>query len=258
MSGFLANNITYNIQAENEISIMLTYFNREFLFNVIKDRIRDAFKYDPNNNPNIVASFENYFKQLKEIYPNGLQEIEATRIDTYRQVIEILCTSFDLSFSAEDDADLYSIAYYMYDFLVGNFRNNIVAFFSNYIVKERNSLYEMYELSQYRKNKDNSTSYNKRIYKNSKLAIINANLEYVIDSICVNDIDYITILNNVYADKNIVRFLMSVMVPNTDLFKTLYVPAVQSVTLRPFLLTYIRLEIQRQSTSEDINILNLK
>ena len=56
MSGFLANNITYNIQAENEISIMLTYFNREFLFNVIKDRIRDAFKYDPNNNPNIVAS----------------------------------------------------------------------------------------------------------------------------------------------------------------------------------------------------------
>lgn len=259
MSGFIANSNTYNICTENEISVILSHFSPDYVFNIIRDNINQRFKYNQLSMPNIVTSFEQHFKQLKVIYTDSqaLAEIENTRIETYKEIISILCSEFQFKFNYEEIQDYYSAAYYLYSFLVSDFSQNIVAFFSNFVLRERNSLYESLKLNDLKKSKDNSTIYNKKIFKNTKVAIINANLEYVVDNICVFDIPMSVLLNNVYQDKNIVKFLEYSISPVHDFFKFIYVPIIQS-TLKPVLLTDIRLDIQRQSISEDINITNIK
>lgn len=259
MSNFLANNNMYNICTENEISVILSHFNPEYVFNIIRDNISQRFRYSQLRMPNIVVSFENYFKQLKTIYTDidQIREIEDTRISTYREIISILSNNFHFKFNYDEIQDYYSAAFYLYSFLVSDFSNNLITFFSNFILKERNNIYESFKLNDLKKNKDNSTIYNKKIYKNNKVAIINANLDFVIDNICVFDITMSDILNSIYADKSIVKFLETSILPIQDFFKTVYVPIIQS-NLKPMILTDIRLNIQAQSMSEDINIMNLK
>ena len=82
------------------------------------------------------------------------------------------------------------------------------------------------------------------LQKNIKLAIINANLEYVIDNICAFDMPFEMVLQNVYQDKNIIDFILSIVSPIDDFFKSAYVSALKSEN-RINILTNIRFEIQR-------------
>jgi hypothetical protein len=253
MSYFAGSN-TYNVCVETEISNILSHFNTQFIFDVIKDNINNRTSYIQMLNGNIPASFEQYFKQIKMRYTGDIQTIDQVRIDTYREIIKILCNECKLQYIESQIQDYYSAAYYLYDFLVANFTNNLVGFFANYIIKEKNGLYDSLKLNEYKKNKDSSTSYSKKIYKNIKLAIINSNLDYVIDNICVFDISFQNILSTVYFDKNVIKYIESIVTPLNDFFKMYYVSLIQS-NLRPILLTNIRLEIQKLSVFEDINII---
>lgn len=257
MSGFIASS-SYNITTENEISVILSHFNSQFILDIIRDNINQKYNFYQMNMPNIVNSFENYFKQLKMIYdnPTDVNKIEDIRIETYKEILDILGTEYGFEINHELIQDYYSITYYLYDFLVSGFNNTMVNFFTNYIIKEKNTLYEYLQLNELKKNKDISTIYNKKVYKNAKIAIINANLEYVIDSLCGFDIQFSNILNIVYQDKNMIKFIESIVAPRLDFFKLAYVRMLQS-PIRPIILTNIRIEISRQSMIEDVSIKNI-
>jgi len=272
MGIMISNPNSYNISLEGEVSDILSHFNSDFVFDIIKDNINNRFNYFQLAMVNIPASFEARFKTAKLQFPENVDQIEEIRIDTYNQILNILANNFNVQINYNNITDVYSAAYYLYDFLVSNFSNNLVSFFANYIVKEKNSLYEgfanyivkeknsLYEglqLARFKKSKDSSTIYAKKLYKNPKLAIINANLDYVIDNICAFDISFYTILNTIYQDKNIIKYLSDICLPIYDFFKTTYASLLQS-QYRPILLTNIRLEIQRLSINEDIDITNIK
>jgi len=242
-----ANLNSYNIGLEGEVSDILSHFNSDFIFDIIKDNINSRCGFFTTTMVNIPASFEARFKQAKATFPENSVQIEAVRLETYNQIL----------INGNNITDPYSAAYYLYDFLVSNFSNNLVTFFSNYIVKEKNSLYESLHLADYKKNKDSSTIYSKKLYKNSKLAIINANIDYVIANICVFDIPFYNILSMIYQDKNIIKYLNDICVPINDFFRYTYGPLIQG-QLRPTLLTNIRLQIQSLSIDEDIDISNVK
>lgn len=253
MSGFIASN-SYNITTENEISVILSHFDSQFILDVIRDNINQKFNIYQMNMPNVVNSFENYFKQLKMTYTNQdhINEIENVRIETYREIIEILAHEYGLEVNYDNIQDYYSIAYYLYEFLVSGFNEALVNFFTNYIMKEKNTLYDLLQLNDLKKNKDTTTIYNKKLYKNIKLAIINANLGYVMESLYGFDIEFSHILNVVYQDKNIVKFIESIVSPKFDFYKLAYVRMLQS-QVGPILLTNIRIEINKQSINEEMN-----
>ena len=245
MSGFIASNIEYNITTETEVAEILSHFNSEYILNVIKDNILRKQNFYPMNPPNIVMAYDTNFKLLQNNYPEKNMDIENVRIETYKEIIEILCQEYQLQFN-DIDQDYYSTAFYLYSFLLSEFSSGLISFFANFIIKEKNSIYDSIGLADMKKNKDISTVYSKKIYKNTKLAIINANLEYVVDNICAYDISLNTILSNIYFDKNIVKHIESVIIPIYDFFKTVYVPVVQS-EIKSLLLTNIRFQIQRMS-----------
>ena len=251
MSGFIANSSEYNISTENEISVVLSHFNSEFVFDIITNNLQRK-NYNSIPAPNVVDSIENNFKIIKENYKYELQQIEGVRIQTYKEIIKTICDAYNIKFNDEIDVDYFSAAHYIYDFLIANFSTYLVSFFANFIYKERNSIFESMNLNSMKKSKDSSTIYGKKMYKDIKIAVINANLEYVVNNICSYDISLSTILSFVYPDKNIVNYLNNVLLPIQDFYKYHYA-SIFNTDIKSIILTNIRLTLHTMAINVDQN-----
>lgn len=255
MTTFIGNSV-YDIVAENEMLSVLSHFDTDYIFNMIKDMSTKKYESCKYTMPNVSEIYEQYFKMLKEQATSSedMESISSVREKTYIEIINILCREHHLYCNEHlEPENYYTMAYYLYDLLISQYRKHIVTFFSNFILKEKNNLYESLDLARFKKNKDSSTIYNKKIFKNSKLVVIASNLEYVINNICVFDLDFETILNTIYADKTIVNFLTSNVSPLGDFFKNTFTLAMKS-SIRPIILTDIRLYISREVVEDDVNI----
>ena len=246
---------TNQIVSEANLSSVLSHFNTELIFDIVDDNINNKFNNFQVMIPNIVGSYEVNFKQLLLDYPMGTLEINEVRNSTYYEIITMLCNRYNLTFNDVDIQDYFSPAFVLYQFLVSAFRNNIIALFANFIYKEKNNIYESLQLAQYRKHKDSNSIYNKKIYKNPKLAVIVSQIELVIDSICRFDFDFNTMLHYMTPDKNTIDYITSIVAPNVDFFKQFIVPVIQG-PYRSTLLMDIRIAIQNQAQLNDVNLVD--
>lgn len=248
-----SNSLIYNIVSNNELASILNYFNEDYINNIIDYNLINKFK--PYNPPiaNLVSSFELNFNTMIDNY-GALEEIKQQRISTYMHIIEYICNYYNMDYSIEG-ADIYSAAHVIYDLFISNFSNNIINFFTNYIIKERNTLYNGLNLISLKKNKDSSTLYSKKIfYKSVKIGAINANMELVLDSIKVFDIPFEEVLSFIYP-KNIVNFIISIIRPRDDFYKSVFVPIIDNPEHRSSLITSIRLNLQQNCANlQDLDI----
>ena len=239
----------YNIMTQNELNTVLASFESEFIFSVIKDNL--AMKYNDAFinivKPNVVSAFENTFNNLKEIYPMDHDNIMNVRQQTYEEIVDILCAEYNLSKGDcyDDLLDKYTLTYYLYDFLVANFTNNIVEFFSNYIFREKDAIYDYFNLDQFKKNRDSSTLYGRKAYTDMKLAIINANLVNILTSMQSFDISLNDIYTLTYKDPHVVGMFRQNISDNGDFYKSYYCNVIRDQNLAPIFYTSIRLEIQK-------------
>lgn len=248
-------NSDYAITHENELAYVLSKFNSDFVYNTITESLNSRLRVYGYNTPNIVNAFEQNFIAAKSDFPDNIGQITDIRNDTYTNIIKMLCDAHQIVFSDGDGIiDLFSAASIMYSFLVSNFQKNIVTFFVNYILKEKTAIYDMLQLSNSKKNKDSSTIYSKKVFKNQKLGIISANLDFVVDSICNSfDIPFDTYIKYVYIEDNdVYKFLTNTLSPINDFFRT-YIGSTFNSEFRPILLTSIRLSLQQETTDSDMN-----
>lgn len=249
------NSSLYNIVSVNQLTEILSHYDTNFVMSVLDNAI--ASRYNPNavlTQPNVVAAWEQNFKQLLsefEELPDSKVRIMQVRDDTYKEIIQRICSEFKLNFTIDDSIDLYSAAFYLYDFFVANFNTNLVTFFCNYIYKERVEIYEALDLASFKKNKDSSTVYGKKIYKDIRLAVINANIDRVIQYICSFDIRLSDIFATVFSQREIIYFMSTIVSDKEDFFKSFYVD-VLNAAIRPILLTDIRLSIQNNAIEREV------
>lgn len=252
MSQVLSNSLGYNTVTENELAVLLASFETSYIYSVIQDNINHRFDtmFIDIVKPNAVAAFEANFKNLREQYPMDVENIKYVRDNTYEEIIEILCKNGGLvpteNYSTLEDK--YAAAYYLYDLIVSNFSNNITEFFSNYIHREKNSLYNYFNLDSVKKNKDSATLYGKKAYEDTKMAIINANLVYILNQMQAFDITFRDICTVIYPDPNVVDLLVNNFVPQIDFYKTFYCEPLRNPNLSSLFITSIRLEIQKRQT----------
>lgn len=223
MHGNFNNNMNTMI-SENNVANLLLHLNGEYIFDTVQRYINDRVPYYPVQNPNIVYSIKQSYNALIAQYDIEKEAIEAS-YDAYRRIINMICYDFALNFIGNEEIDLYSAAYYLYDFLVSNYFNNMVNFFVNFIIRERNSIYNSMNLNDVKKNKDTNTIYCKKFYSDPKIAIISANLEEVISNICVYDIYLDQIIDIVYKnDINVANYLKSIIQSaDNNFFRNQYV-----------------------------------
>lgn len=240
---------------EHEVAVVLSHFNTDYVLEIIQNKLDSKFILSTTNieEPNIVSSFANNFVYLQQQYPSDVANIVVVRDETYKEIINIICRNYEITCNIEDShIDLFTQVFYLYDFFVCNFSRYMSLFFAKYIYTNRQALYAGLNLDQFKKSKDSSSAYGKKIYDDPYTGSISANLIYVINNMRQFDIPFQTILELIYGDPNIVNIFSTVGIPY-DFFKTIYysVPA----EYQSILITNIRLELQQLAVA-DINFQN--
>ena len=255
MSNF-ANSQLYNVNTENELAVVLSHYDSQFVLDIMNDHMRRRFKHIPNDfgMPNVVAAWEQNFKLIQYTYgDDSKQNVLKVRNDTYVEVIESICKEFGLNINDDENIDIYSAAYHLYNFFVCSFTDNLITFFSNFIYRERNAIYEAMGLADLKKNKDSSTIYGKRVYKDIKLAVINANIDRVVSEVPNMDIPFETILSIIYGPlSEIKNFLLFIVKVPEDFISSIYGPVLNS-DIRADIITRIRFNLQELAMNDNEN-----
>ena len=151
---------SYQISSEYDIINILSKFDSNYIFDVINDKLNNISFATSLIEPNIVNAFETNFKVMNDQFPGDSQNIINIREQVYRDIIRILTQKFNLQFNTIDDTiDPYTAAYYAYDFLVCNRNNIMINFFTAFIVNNKDCLYRMLTLEDFKKNKDSAVEY---------------------------------------------------------------------------------------------------
>lgn len=245
MNGNL-NNTMNDLMTENDIAVLFLHLSDGYIFDIIQNNIEDRVPYYQTNNPNIVYSLHQSFKNLESQYSLDKDAYHKMN-EAYLNIIQILCEKFNISVNINNETDLYTAAFYMYEFLVSNYYDFMVRFFVRFIMNEKNFIYNSMNLNNVRKNKDSSTVYCKKVLSDPKVAIISANLEDVLRNMVAYDISLESIIRTVYAENPIVaNYLSGLIVSNTGLFFKEQYGYFLNSDKRPTIITNIRYAIQQE------------
>lgn len=236
-----------NANIDNQLAGILTRFNTDYVLDVVEDSLENRFRLYDLPMPNMIYSYEANFKQLTDNFSSNVDLIAETRLNTYNQIINKVCDFYNLAFTPSDDTtDIYSIAYWIYDFLVANFTNNMINFYVSYLIADRDALDNNMGLSQMRRENDTVYSYSKKIFKDPKLAAIHADLEYVIDQIGTFDIPFSSVVSYTYMSKPaIANFISSNVYDTQNFFRDQYESYIANSRHAADILVYIKLGLQQ-------------
>jgi hypothetical protein len=185
MLNFLTNDKVYEIQANGQISMILSQFDSGYIMDIVEDTLQQLFNnFDTIPRPNVVSSFENAFKQLYETYPADIDNINLSRAEAYQTIVDIICKRYELRFTQPDDIDMFTVALYYYDFFVAKLNQYIVQFYAKLLMDEKTDIYTNMGLEALKKNKDVSTVYSNMAFSDDEaLATIAANLPTVLKNL---------------------------------------------------------------------------
>lgn len=240
----MQSNQSYIINSEYNITEILSHFDSEYIISVIEDKLKNLSFSSSIVESNVVVSFEDNFKLMKQTFTDDGANINIVRSRIYKDIIIMLCDRFNIRFNELDDTiDLYTAAFYAYDFLVCNRNNIMINFYTSFIVNNKDYLYGALNLDEYKKAKDMSTSYNKKMYTDNKYIIISANMEKVIKFISTLDIKLLDIFKSTYINPDVVMFLDNAFADKGNFFADYYCKIGEEEL--PIVITNIRLKLQQ-------------
>ena len=237
--------VAYDIVNEFNLAEMMEHFDSDYIFDIINNKLDNINYSNPLQEPNVVTSFEETFKNWFERFPGDDSNIRIIRWQVYLDIIHVLCDRFNLRFNEEDDTiNRYTAAYYLYDFLVCNRVNYIVSFFTSFIVNNKDSLCSYLNLEEYRKNKDTAASYGKRIYTDPKYGAISSNMVPVLQHIASLDISLYNIFQSIYTNPILLEMMDNIVADKGTFFNTYYASILDQPENLPIIIVNIRLALQ--------------
>lgn len=249
MLNFLMNDKEYEIQANMQVATILSQFDSGYVMDVVEDTINSIqFNFDIIPRPNIVQSFEEYFKVLLNTYPTDTDNINLTRNDAYHNIMNIICSKYGLRKTETENTDIYTLAFYMYDFFVSKFDYYLVNFYANYITRNKSDIFSSLGLDKVTDNGDVSTTYNKYAFgTDQELATVVANLPVVLGTIKNFDIPDIEVYKYAYGNiLPVITMMEDHLEPAVSIF-SMYNNILFNSIMYPNIITQIRLKIQMEN-----------
>lgn len=256
MGSFMLNNQAYNIKAEAELAVILSYFDTNYIYGVMDDRLAQIMmQFNAVPLPNLVNSFEDNFKAMLSKYPENKEDIMQVREGTYNEIIEKIAVRFNFEFKPLEDMDIYGVAWLLYDFFVANYHGYVVKFFTNFISNEYETLYAALDLEQYKKDKDVTTVANKKLFDNQHLAVVCSHIHSALSYVSEMTFDMEHILNVVYDNNFLYNQVFNQHVfSKTDFFKSFYCPLLYDSNIMSDIVAAIKWEILRRFSSSNLNM----
>lgn len=251
----------YEIRNEYNLTEILGRFDSNYIFDIINDKLNNINYYNTLQEPNVVTSFEENFKLMNDNFPGDSDNIRIIREQVYTDIINILCQFYNLQFNEDDDTiDRFTLAYYLYNFLVSEKTIIMVNFYTSFIVNNKDSLVRILNLDEYKKSRESAAIYGKRMYNNNEYGVISANMTKVINHIATLDISLLNIFQSTYVNTMVVELLDRAIMDKGNFFNDYYNAAIQQPDVLPIIITNIRLELQKivgntaQSTMEELMV----
>lgn len=255
MMDFLTNNKEFEVQANNQLSSILGFFDTDNILGIAEDVINQMFtRFDLASRPNMVNSIETNFKTLEATYSEKWDDFERnnfydTKINLYTSIIKMIANKYNITLNQIESINrntLYSLAYYMYDFFVSRFDYYLVTFFTRFLQDEKEDLYNSFNLDSVKKNKDTSTIYGKMIFEqDEKLSIISANIPVIIPSLSYLDISDQKILEYIYPNNpDVVNLFTTYLIPQIGYFN-IFTSLLNNEQLKTDIMIQVRLKLQQ-------------
>ena len=233
-----------NVNIDNALTAVLNKFDDNYIMDTILYSIKNRFRLYDQSMPNIIYGYEQEFIEITQGFSSNQDDIADKRLNTYANIIQTLCDTHNIVFNNSDNVDMYSAASFLYKFLVAEFTGNIITFFTNFLIRERSGIYNSVRGQIELKKNDGSMVYSNKLFKSEKMSFIHANIGYVLNDISEYDIDLYTILDLIYSDKNISRYIFSLVTDNGTFFKSFFVPYIMDAVTGSELQTMIKLNLQ--------------
>lgn len=247
MLDFMMNNKEYEFGSDSNLAAILTQFDSSYLMHVISDTLEMQFNsFDTLPKPNAVNAYKMVFNELYDQYDADREQIYVTEYNTYRDVIEIIGRKYGFQFTEIENLDMYSMAYYVYDFFVSRFNQYLVSFYSRYLDEQKESIVGSMNKEELMSNKDMSTNYGKISFgANNPMVMITANLPIVLANLRVMDIPDVVVYRYAYGSNEAIANLLQYHIsPNSTIFN-IYNNLLFNPFLSTTIMTQIRLKIQQ-------------
>lgn len=253
----IGNNPIQVINSEKAVGIILSKFSSDFILDVIEDNIKMKFRPFGIGPVNYPVVFEQDFKMAMMENPAFADNINQVRLKTHKEIIDIVCASYNLSISTEVDdyspEQMYSLAVLLFDIFVTSFTPKMISFFVNYILNNKDDIYNsISDAEEIKKNKE-TTSYGRKIYNDTKMVVIHSALNSVLTSVSAHDIPF-NVLIYYLTDRPTADYLVSLLQDNNDIYKYHYASYIINPITRPDLFTAIKFEMQSIASDKEANI----
>lgn len=250
MDTFYQNTTINNINMNSTVSQMLSYFDSVYIENVVDSSIEGSYRPFNAELPNIVIAYENRFKIYSDQFPSEKGTLLQTRRETYKLIIDKICYHYKLSIVddmiEDEDNDYYSIANILYGVLVSEFTNNFVTLFIRSIEKDKANIYQSIMSNTDKvivdKTKNYTIGVNKKIYSDPQMAIIQANINSVIDILFEKDITFENIMY-ILLQKEFAQYITTRVQDAGDLYQNFFVNRFLNPDTRPSAITSIKLKL---------------
>lgn len=249
---FHAMNGDFSVITDGEIAAILSHFSKEMIINTVTDILNIKFRpYAPAIN-NLVDNYESNYKLALSNYPQISNELKIERDDAYQAIIYKIAEYYQMNVNLEQEIDIFSAAYYMYDFFVSNFVNNVIEFFCYYIENEYNSLYEIVKIIEDKKEKDPNRKTVK--YKDEKMKMLSgilSNLDIALNNMAGFDITIENIIDVVYRGNPVASFLKILLADTGNFYMNYYISFLKQYNVE--IETSIKLRLNASITGNNIS-----
>lgn len=247
----MMNNQAYELQSNNQVAVLLSQLDSDYIIGVMDDTLNQMFtSFDLIPRPNIVQSFETTFKELLNIYPADIDNINQVRMETYMTIIDHICKKYEIRFIQTEAIDLFTLANVLYDLFISRFNIYMIDFYVRLIMNEKESLVPILNFDELKKSKDQNVVYNRMAFSNNDLlTVIAMQMPDVLRSLSTLEISDHTIYSYIYGPQtDIIEMLENNISPTVPLF-TRFNSLLYNESLYGSIITYIRMAFQ-QTISE--------
>jgi hypothetical protein len=245
------------INSERAVGTIISKFSTDFIIDVIQDNIKMRFRpfnVGPANYPIVI---ENELKMAVQEHPAYKDNFDDLRLKTYKEIVTMICSFYGLKVSPDIEEytpdQMFTLATILFDIFVTNFTPKMIGFFTQYIINNKDDIYNSIpDAEEIKKNKD-TIAYGKKMYTDPKLIVIHASLNSVLTSIAAHDIPFRTLIFYL-TDMNTANYLLSILQDTNDIYKYHYASFINDPCTRADLFTAIKFDLQSRATDKAISV----
>lgn len=185
------------ILTEDETDVIINNLKDELIMESILEQIENPFN-NSFGNADYLDIFETRYTYLTTVYKNSttfINKINEVKDNMYSEIFEAITKKFDLKYTS-GNFDKMECTRELYSFFVLDYRDNLITYLTNLIIKEKKSL----ALSFNDTSKSLGVNALKKVLKNKEDAIIISNLPLIIDEIVKRDFDNLDIISDICND----------------------------------------------------------